>query len=102
MRTAVQLHRYLHVGDLILLPMETLHLIFFQLQTGLHILIIIPLEGEATKHETIPKGQALPAHNKSKPYRPFSSRCSLDCTFLAWSHGWVWTGVSSLKKGLLL
>lgn len=37
---------YLHVGDLILLPVEALHLVLLQLQAGLHILVVVTLEEE--------------------------------------------------------
>lgn len=38
---------YLHVCDLVLLPMKPFHLVLFQLQPRLHILIIITLWGNA-------------------------------------------------------
>lgn len=39
---------YLHVCDLILFPVEALHLVFFQLLSGLHILVIVTLKANNT------------------------------------------------------
>lgn len=48
---------YLHVGDLILLPVESLHLVFFKLQASLYILIVISLERDRRTSD-MPRGAA--------------------------------------------
>lgn len=41
---------YLHVCYLVLFPVETLHLVLFQLLSGLHILVIVTLKIKIDLH----------------------------------------------------
>ncbi len=41
---------YLHVRYLVLLPVEALHLVLFQLLSGLHILVIVTLKAKIDLH----------------------------------------------------
>lgn len=47
--------RYLHVFDLVLLPVESLHLVLFQLLPGLYVLVVVDLPG-SKQTVTLPQG----------------------------------------------
>lgn len=52
---------HLHVRDLILLPVEPLHLVLLQLQPCLHVLIVVTLQGDAPARRAASASIGVPA-----------------------------------------